>query len=56
MKDPKTRTREIRSFSECLDETECDNGMMITWGEHGGVVAEEGRVKVVKAVEWLMGG
>jgi hypothetical protein len=55
MKDPKTRTREIRSLGECLDETECDNGMIITWGEHQDVVTEEGRVKVVKAVNWLMG-
>jgi predicted AAA+ superfamily ATPase len=55
MKDPKTRTREIRSLGDCLDEIECDNGMMITWGEHEDAVAEDRRVKVVKAIDWLMG-
>jgi len=55
MKDSKTRTREIRSLAECLDETTCDNGMIITWGEHEDVVAEDGRVTVVKAVDWLLG-
>lgn len=55
MKAPKTWTREIRSLGECLDETECDNGMIITWGEHEDVVSEDGRVKVVKASDWPMG-
>ena len=55
MKDPKTRKREIGSLGECLDETGCDNGMMITWGEHEDGVAEDGRMKIVKAVDWLLG-
>ncbi len=55
MKDAKTRAREIRSLDECLDETGCDRGVVITWGEHEDMVEVDTRVKVVKAVDWLMG-
>lgn len=54
MKDPKTRKREVGSLSECLDETGCDNGSIITWGESADMVTEDERVKVVKAVDWLL--
>ncbi|OPX61409.1 MAG: hypothetical protein A4E30_00917 [Methanomassiliicoccales archaeon PtaB.Bin215] len=53
-KDPLTRKREIKSLKKCLDSTGCDHGRIITWAELESRTAEDPRIDVVSALDWLL--
>ena len=54
MEDPRTRKREVRALQSCMDSTGCGHGRIMTWDEQVSQMAEDSRIEVVSALDWLL--
>ena len=55
MSDEDTRKRELRAIKEASAELRCTKATIVTLQEEGKILIETCEVRIVKAVDWMMG-